>query len=235
MLRLWPDPGFEPLTDEQIIALYGRPPGPWLRVNFAASLDGAASVSGLSAGLSSPDDKRVFGILRMLCDALVVGAGTVRAEQYHALRLSPDRCAWRRDHGLAEYPTLVVVSHRLDLDPAQAAFSDAPVRPIVLTTTPRPSPLDAVADVVAAGDLAAAVGALRERGLHQLLSEGGPSLFGALTGAGLVSELCLTLSPLLAGAGAGRISAGAPFDPPAALSLRHVLRADSQLLLRYSR
>ncbi len=57
-------------------------------------------------------------MLRMLCDALLVGAGTLRHEGYRALRLDARRRAWRRERGLAEYPTLVVVSAALDLDPA---------------------------------------------------------------------------------------------------------------------
>src|SRR5690349_7358621 len=136
MLRLWPDPDGKPLSDEEIIHVYPREPVPWLRVNFAASLDGAVTLDGFSAGLSGPEDKRLFGILRMLCDALVVGAGTVRNEGYGALRPSAERREWRLANGFAEYPTLVVVSRSLALDPDQAVFADAPVRPIVLTPVP---------------------------------------------------------------------------------------------------
>src|SRR6185436_3534750 len=106
MLRLWPDPDAgTPLSDDDIIERYEVEQPTWLRVNFAASLDGAATLDGFSAGLSGPEDKRVFGILRMLCDALLVGAGTVRDENYRAVRLSPERRAWRLEHGRVEYPT----------------------------------------------------------------------------------------------------------------------------------
>nr|WP_239135835.1 pyrimidine reductase family protein [Dactylosporangium siamense] len=220
--------------------LYAPPPEPSIRVNFVASLDGAGTLGGKSAGLSGPEDKRVFGILRMRCDALVVGAGTVRDEGYRALRLDAERRAWRLAHGLSEFPTLVIVSGRGDLDPAQPALADAPVRPIIVTTRHTAvRDLEETADVIRAGDghvdLREAVRQLRQRGFAQLLSEGGPILFGSLTVAGLVDELCLTVSPLLAGPGAGRITAGPHLPTPEALTLRHALLADGQLLLRYGR
>jgi riboflavin biosynthesis pyrimidine reductase len=213
-----------------------------LRVNFVTSLDGAVELEGYSAGLSGAADRRLFGLLRMACDGLLVGAGTLRHEGYGAVRLDDRRRAWRRSHGLAEYPTLIVVSDRLALNPTQAAFADAPVRPIVLTHAAAPADrrdaLASAADVLTVGeravDLPAARALLRERGLGQLLCEGGPHLFGSLTAADLVDELCLTVSPLLAGPGAGRITAG-PAGPVRRMALRHVLTAGDLLLLRYAR
>lgn len=90
------------------------------------------------------------------------------------------------------------------------------------------------ADLVDRVDLAAGLGELHRRGHRQLLCEGGPYLFGALTTDDLVDEVCLTVSPLLAGAGAGRITAGTP-SPPRGMGLRHLLAAESTLLLRYTR
>jgi len=237
MLRLWPDPDETPLSDEELIRSYLVPQPRWLRVNFAASLDGAAELDGFSAGLSGPEDKRVFGVLRMLCDALVVGAGTLRNEGYRALRVSPERREWRLAHGLAEYPTLVVVSRSLELDPAQLAFADAPVRPIVLTPTDKSHPIEAVAEIVPYedDDLADGIAKLRSRGYDRILSEGGPMILGALTAADLVDELCLTVAPLLAGPGASRITAGTTTPQPRSLTLRQVLSGDGQLMLRYTK
>nr|WP_189081373.1 pyrimidine reductase family protein [Mangrovihabitans endophyticus] len=215
-------------------------------MNFIASLDGAVSVDGVSGGLAGPGDKRIFDTLRMVCDALVVAAGTVRAEQYDALRPDPECRAWRRDHGLSEFPLMVVVSGSLDLDPAQAIFADAPVRPVILThrhggdrgPSSRRTALEKVAEVVTVGDesvdLAAAVRLLRERGATQVLCEGGPRLFGALLVADLVDELCLTVSPLLAGGSAGRIASG-PSGVARRMALRHVLAEEDMLFLRYAR
>ena len=189
MYRLWPTPDPAPLDDDALIDLYAPGTGtPLVRVNFVTSVDGAVEVEGYSAGLGSAADKKVFGLLRMYCDALLVGAGTLRHEGYHAVRLDEARRSWRREHGLSPYPRLVVVSARLDLDPTQDALARAPVRPIVLThaTAPpdRRTALSAVADVQVYGetevDLTAALAALREQGMPHVLSEGGPHLFGVV-------------------------------------------------------
>lgn len=237
--------GDSTLTDGELIEAYATDRSrPCLRLNFVSSVDGAATAAdGYSEGLSGAADKRVFNLLRMMCDALLVGAGTLRHEGYNAIRLDARRRAWRLEHGLSEYPTLVVVSRSLNLDPKQAAFSDAPVRPIILTTEVSPperrEALAEVAYVLVYGevdvDLAAALGVLHSLGLEQILCEGGPHVLAALSGADLVDEMCLTLSPLLAGPGAGRITEGGPEHPPRPLALKHVLESDGALLLRYTR
>jgi riboflavin-specific deaminase-like protein len=227
---------------DDLVDWYPLADRPALRVNFVSSLDGAVTVEGFSAGLSGPGDKLIFGTLRMVCDALVVAAGTIRTERYDALRLDAARRDWRRAHGLPEYPLMVVVSRSLDLDPAQEIFSDAPIRPIVITSAAAPADrraaLAGVADILTAGeqevDLAAAFAELHARGASQLLSEGGPHLLGAMIAADLVDELCLTVSPLLTGGTAGRMSTG-PAGPPRSMSLRHVLAEDGMLFLRYAR
>jgi riboflavin biosynthesis pyrimidine reductase len=231
--RDWP-PG-----DNGLIELYPREPEPMLRVNFIASADGAVSVGGLSGGLHGPGDKEIFDTLRLVCDALIVGAGTVRAENYDALRLTGPARAWRRAHGLAEFPLMVIVSRSLDLDLDQLVFSDAPIPPIVVTSKSAPAGgLTGHAEVLAVGDdeidLAAMVAALHRRGARQLLSEGGPRLLNAMIAADLVTELCLTVSPLLVGGGPGRITAGPP-GPSREMSLRHALLREDMLFLRYAR
>jgi riboflavin biosynthesis pyrimidine reductase len=230
------------LDPAELIDRYPRNDDPTLRVNFIASVDGAVTVDGLSGGLSGPGDKQVFDTLRMVCDALVVGSGTIRAENYDALRLDERRRAWRRDHGLPEFPLMVIVSGSLELNPDQLIFSDAPIPPIVVThagaPTDRRAAIAGVAEIVTAGDgpvdLAAAVAGLHARGATQLLCEGGPQLFGALIAADLVDEVCLTVSPLLTGGSAGRISAGPP-SPSRPMSLQHALTKDNMLFLRYAR
>ncbi|MEV4532448.1 pyrimidine reductase family protein [Asanoa sp. NPDC049518] len=234
-------PGAE-LDDEALTWCYARGAAPTVRVNFVTSVDGAVEVDGYSAGLSGPADKRVFGILRKVCDGLLVGAGTMRHEGYRAIKLDEPRRAWRSAQGLPEVPTLVVVSGSLAVDPTAPVFTEAPARPIVLTTEVAAAPegLDQVADVVRVGereiDITAGLAVLRERGLDQILCEGGPHLLGTLTAADLVDELCLTVSPLLAGPKAGRITAGPHREGgPLELRLHHSLLADDLLLLRYTR
>jgi riboflavin biosynthesis pyrimidine reductase len=242
MHRIWPAGEPRPVDDAELTALYQSPARPCLRVNFVTSVDGAVEVQGRSAGLGNPPDHKVFGLLRMFPHALMVGAGTLRQERYHAVRLDEPRQQWRREHGLAAYPRLVVVSSRLELDPAGPALAEAPVRPVIVThaTAPpdRVKALREVADVVVHGasevDLPRALAELRSRGMTQILCEGGPHLFGSLTAADVVDEVCLTVSPMLTGAGAGRITAG-PASALRGLTLAHALFDDGVLLLRYAR
>lgn len=231
-----------PADAEGLVRLYPRNAEPTLRVNFIASADGAVSVDGLSGGLQGPGDKEIFDTLRTVCDALIVASGTVRAENYDALRLTPAARAWRTANGLPEQPLMVIVSGSLDLDLDQLVFSDAPVPPIVITHRRAPvgrvEKIGKAAEVIVAGDdevdLAAAIEALHARGATQLLCEGGPHLFGSLIAAGLVTELCLSVAPLLAGGTAGRIATG-PAAVPRRMALRHALTRDDMLFLRYAR
>ena len=230
------------VRDADLVEHYPRRPEPTLRANFVAAVDGAVTVDGKSAGLGGPGDKLIFDALRRGCDALVVAAGTVRTENYDALRLTAPAREWRRTHGLPEFPLMVIVSGSLDLDPEQLVFADAPIRPLVVTHAAAPADrratLAEVAEIITVGetavDLAAAVRALHDRGATQLLCEGGPHLFGALIAADLVDELCLTLSPRLVGGSAGRIAAG-PDGPPREMSLAGILADGDMLFLRYVR
>jgi riboflavin biosynthesis pyrimidine reductase len=243
--RLLP-PGPEQATDEQLLAWYGElpRPGPWVRFNFVASLDGASTYAGRSGTLGDEVDQRVFLLLRRLADVLVVGAGTIRAEGYGGELLSVESQAWRLARGMSAHPPVAVVSASLDLDPGSAFFTAAPVRPIVLTSAASPATrrraLEPVADVLDAGttrvEPARVVEALAARGYEQIHSEGGPFLFGSFQAAGLVDELCLTISPVLAGGTAKRISDHLPGarESLQRLQLRQVLESGSMLLLRYT-
>lgn len=215
---------------------------PRVRANFIASLDGAATHEGRTGGLNNADDKQVFDLLRMLCDVVLVGAGTLRAEGYADLRLEPAAAAWRTRQGLAAQPTLAIVSGRLDLGPDMAAFARAPVRPLIFTHRGSPADkrqaLSHAADVMVCGeqavDASAMLAALAQRGLRQVLCEGGPHLLGTLIEADCLDELCLTLSPVLENGRAGRITAGAPLTPRG-MRLGHVVAAGDMLMLRYER
>jgi riboflavin biosynthesis pyrimidine reductase len=240
MRRLLPDPPAE-IDDTDLAAAYAVPDQAHVRMNFVSSADGAATVDGRSGGLGTAGDKKVFGELRTLCDLVLVGGGTAMTESYGATVKSEQARARRRERGLAEVPPLAVVSGSLHLDPAAPMFTATAVRPIVLTKANAPAgmraQLDRVADVVTAGDdrvdLATALSVLAARGLRRVLCEGGPSLFGSLHAAGLVDELCLTVSPRLAGAGGPRIIAG-PAADLADLDLTQVLTEDGALFLRYA-
>lgn len=209
--------------------------GALLRAGFVHSTDGSVAVGGSSEGLSSAADKQVFRALRAVCDAVLVGAGTVRAEDYGPVLLSPSGAAWRAARGLPR-PPLVIVSRSLALDPGARCFT-GDARPLVLTCADAtvPDGLADVADLVVAGqesvDLLAGVAALRERGLRHLLCEGGPALLTDLLRRGLVDELCLTSEPVLLG---DPLRLVGPLDVPVRLAVVHLLDGgDGRVLGRY--
>lgn len=226
-----------PGPEVELLDLYD-PPARSVRGGMVLSADGAAAHDGSSLPLSTAADKVVFRTLRAVADVVLVGAGTARAEDYGPIPVAEARRAWRVAHGRTERPPLALVSRSLDLDPGLRCFTGE-VRPLVVTCAAAPADrraaLAEVADVVVAGDaevdLAAALDALAGRGLGRVLCEGGPSLLGDLVVAGLLDELCMTLSPLLAGSGPGLLAAALPAPVP--LELLHVLEEDGSLLLRY--
>ncbi|MEP7019050.1 MAG: pyrimidine reductase family protein [Pseudonocardiales bacterium] len=235
-----------PAADIDVHSFYA---GNWLdpgglRVNFVASVDGAATEDGASRGLQTPGDNRIFAALRDLADVVMVGAGTVRTEGYQAIKLSDRRRAVRAGYGLAGTLPTAVVSRSLRLDPAAALFvgAAAEARTIVLTCAAADpdarAELERVADVIVCGDetvdLAAARAAVIDRGLTRILCEGGPMLFADLARAGVADELCLSISPILSGPGARRIVAGELWaDDPRPLALAGLLEEDDALFCRY--
>ncbi|WP_206037484.1 pyrimidine reductase family protein [Rhodococcus sp. HNM0569] len=211
------EPSPRGLSDDELRAVYAYPAvdRPWVRVNFVASVDGAIAVDGASGALGTPADKKIFGLLRQLSDAVVVGAGTVRTENYGGVRTSDAARALRTARGQTPVPPIVVVSSQAMVDPASRLLTDTSTPPIVATT----AAADAVrvADLRAAGaevvvlgdsvvDSARLVDHLARRGMTRILCEGGPSLFGAMIAENVVDELCLTTSPLLVGGAGARIA-----------------------------
>lgn len=217
-----------------------RPGRPWVLANFVAGVDGAISVEGRVGSLSSPTDKAIFRLLRSLSDVVLVGAGTFRAERYAPSRLADHLREERRRRGKPPVPPIAVVSASLDLDLDAPVFTDAEVPTLVVTTASsdpdRRARVAQVADVVLAGesrfDPAKALRGLAERGHEVVLCEGGGVLNAELLAAGLLDELCLTLSPHLGG-DPSRIVADAPPIPFAELQLAHVLADGDDLFLRY--
>lgn len=236
---IFPSAGGE-LDDPGIAELYAYPRERWLRANMVASADGAASVNGRSAGLSSDGDMRLFGIQRALADVILVGAGTARAEEYKPARRRAALAGLRA--GRPATAPVALVSRSLELDLSAPLFTAAPpdARTIVVTCAGSPAARRAAvagtADVIVAGedgvDLGAAIGALAQRGLGRVLCEGGPHLLGQIAAASLLDELSLSLSATLAGPGAGRILAGPAF-PARPMTLTQVLTENGFLFCRY--
>lgn len=199
----WPAPA----TEESAVAETGAP---FIRANMVSSIDGVAAVKGVSASLSSPDDQRLFAILRDLADLVLVGAGTVRQEGYGPSVLSPARQRRRQrwtDRGPLPYAVITNTGLDPDLSFFQTPKGDG-ARPIVITHA---AAADQVrldrCELVIAGeervDLPQAKKALGDLGFRHVLCEGGPGLLGSLISQELIDELCLSVSPLLVGAGSG--------------------------------
>jgi 5-amino-6-(5-phosphoribosylamino)uracil reductase len=230
------------LDDDALRELH-RYPGelsaPWIRVNFVASIDGAVTAGGTSGGLGTPADRRLFTILRELTDVVLVGAGTVRAENYGGARTDPAQRARRRARGQSDTPPIAVVTAGAHVDTSSRLLTDTDVAPLILTCSDAPADrkralADAGARVLEVGrsrvDTAAIRSTLLDLGLRRVLCEGGPSLFGQLLADDAVDELCLTTAPLLVGGTAGRITAS-PLAGATPMRRAHVLGDDDGTVL----
>jgi riboflavin biosynthesis pyrimidine reductase len=221
---------------------------PRVILNMVSTADGHATLGGRSGPLSGPADRALFHALRLAVDGVMAGAATVRVERYGRIVPDESRRRLRLERGLSEEPLACIVSGRLALEGDIPLLAEPAARVVILTPSSASLPAGVAAaevDYIRAArdgqlDLAAALTELRARfDVRTLLCEGGPHLNAQLLGAGLVDELFLSLSPLLAGgdpAAGGealRILAGPEISPPIALELRGVLEHDSGLFLRY--
>lgn len=236
MRRLLPDPATA-LDGDGLVEAYRTPPGRFLRVNFVASLDGAIAVDGTSAGLGSPGDKAVFRTLRALADVVLVGHGTAAAEGYRPVAADSSVGRLRASIGRAPTAPLAVVSRRASLAPGDRLAVPSTILVTCAAADParRQALADAGVEVLVCGDddvdLAVALARLAERGLEQVLCEGGPALFRSALTAGLVDELDLTIAPALVG-GAARLL-GDALPGPARLALGQLLEEEGMLFARY--
>jgi riboflavin biosynthesis pyrimidine reductase len=228
-----------------------------LYANFVSSLDGVVALedpssAGASISGASETDRFVMGLLRAFADAVLIGAGTLRAEPRHLwtpAKIHPaaaaDYAELRRQLGRPPEPLLVVVSATGDV-PVEAAALEAGA--LILTSgeaapaarrripaTSRIVPIGSGGGFSAAETLAA----VRAEGVDVVLTEGGPHLIGTLVAGGFLDELFLTLSPVLAGRDRSRrrmgLLEGFTALPDAGRwgSLLSLRRAASLLFLRY--
>ena len=242
-------------------SLYGGGLGfdePCVFANFVQTIDGVVAIpelpgsNALIAG-ESEADRFVMGLLRACADAVLVGSGTMLASPKGTWR--PERvyppaaeefAELRRRRGRSERPTVAFVTAGGLFDPTHPVLEDDA---IVLTTERAAADLRALVpagcEVVAVNDgdrvdLRQALACLHERGHSVILSEGGPTLFGSLLASSLVDELFLTISPLLAGRGAGlpRLSLieGVELLPDATIAgrLLSIRRHEDHLFLRHA-
>lgn len=229
------------LDDGDLPELYAYPTdGIWVRANFIASLDGAATVGGTTGELGGPGDRALFNLLRELADVILVGAGTVRIESYSGARPSVAQRQRRQARGQSEVPPLAIVTRSGNLDRDMQVFTRTEVPPLVLTCTAvaevTQRRLAGLADVVdcstgdpAAVDEAAVLAALTKRGLRRVLTEGGPMLFSSFLERGMVDELCLTIAPCVVGGQGERIATG-PAQLVTQMRCAHILSDDDGYL-----
>lgn len=231
-------------------------PSPVVYANFVASLDGVVNIQGLehvgrvlSGGAAA--DKFTMGLLRACADAVLVGAGTLRASPDSRWgpsaaypQMGQEFSALRERLGRSPAPELVVVSAGGKIDLAHPGFQGGA---LLVTTkdarTSLPHPIPQGIEVLTLGqstvDWVVLMQALRARGHQVVLSEAGPSVMGQLLDQDLVDQLFLTVSPRVAG-GADRtgrpgFAAGVELLPERVrqCQLLSVHRADDHLFLRY--
>jgi riboflavin biosynthesis pyrimidine reductase len=224
MRRLIPDPG--PTTVSEQLEAYRPWEGPpeerpLVGMNFAATVDGRATIDGRSGPIGSKTDTEMLVGLRTRFEAVMIGAGTMRAERYGPMD-----------------PLLVLVSGRLDLPWDAPLFAEAGEEIVVFTASEAEPPETAATVEVrheGAVNLREALRYLRrERGVRALLSEGGPHLHAQMQADGLVDDLFLTIAPKLSGGAAPRIIEG-PLPGVTELELAWLLEEDGELFARYRR
>lgn len=215
---------------------------PYTLVNFVATADGSVTFQGRSGSIGDDGDRAVFHALRERVDAVLAGTATLRSERYGRILGRQERRDRRVSTGRTPEPLACVItrSGRLPLDIPLFAEPEAEI----VVFSPVDTSLDRVAgrvhlehyDADAEKPLTGIMRTLRKRhGVHSLLCEGGPSLFGSLLAERLVDELFLTVAPKLAGGSGGpTVATGTPLAELATLQIRWLLERNESLYLRYA-
>lgn len=238
-----------PIDDDNLRALYAYPndlAAVWVRGNAISSVDGGATTDGTSGGLGGFGDRRLFQVLRELADVVVVGAGTVRTENYAGVQMSIRQRQARQDRGQQEVPPLAVVTRSGNLDRDLTVLTHTEVPPLVLTCSANAKAARAQfgssAEVIACSgadsadiDLDQMLAELAERKLVRVLAEGGPTLMDALIEHDLLNELCVTYAPVMVAGSAKRIATG-PGHVIRRMTRAHLISdGDGYVYARYSR
>ena len=246
ILGLYPPPAREvsAVYEDLVLPPAGRREGarPYVITNTVSSVDGRTTMGGKAAGIGSRTDRRTMRTLRSKVDAVMIGAGTLRAEKLSLGLDGPD--------GLPQPLAIIVtdsgdvpLEEHLIVEEGQEVLmllSDAAPGRVVERLRALAPVVKAPADSTGAVDLEEALRILKaERGVESLLVEGGPALNHALFSRNLVDELFLTVAPELLGGSAERtltllrgpvLSAR---DRPT-LDLASIHLSGGELFLRYS-
>jgi len=218
---------------------------PYTLLSCGMSLDGYLDDAGSDRLLLSNDaDFDRVDEVRASCDAILVGAATIRADNPRLLVRAEHRRADREGRGLALTPVKVTVTSRGDLDPAAQFFTVGDVEKLVYCATPAfgeaQARLGAVATVADGGDpvdVSVVVADLARRGVGRLMVEGGGTMHTQFLTSGLVDELQLVVAPFFVGdsraprfVGDGKF----PWGPGNRAQLASVRQIGDVVLLRYA-
>lgn len=217
---------------------------PYVLLSCAMSLDGYIDDrSGEPLRLSGAEDIDRVDELRAGCDAIIVGAGTIRADNPILLLRSAARREARLARGARPDPARVVISSSGNLDPAARIFTTGADRIVYVRTAALAAVRDRLggaADVADAGDpptLGTVVADLAARGVTRVLVEGGTSLHTQFLAGGLADELVLAVAPFFVGdAAAPRLVQPGrfPWNPGHRAALTGLTRAGDMAVLRYA-
>ena len=222
-----------------LAALYAAPQLPpgavHVRAMMTTTIDGAvAGADGTSGSLHDPDDSFLFAVLRALTDVVLVGATTVRAEDYRSVRGRADLLRPSLRPGGAPRPALAIWSRSGELpdyvDPDQPTYLLTPSAGA--KDAARRSGLPA-AQVLTADSPQEAVEALAARGMRLIQAEGGPSALARLAEAELLDELCFTTAHRTVGGPSPRVLDGAAHETR--WTLESLLLGEGATLSRYRR
>ena len=210
---------------------------PYLVLNMVTTADGRATIGGRSGPIGNAADQDLFHALRTRVDAVMVGAGTLRAEKYGRLVRKPERREARERAGLAPDPLAVIVSGRLDLPPDLPLLHEPDQQVLVATFSDGDLPGPGIEYLRFQGgavDIPRLLAILRGRGVRSILCEGGPTLNAELLRAGGVDELFHCLAPKLAGEPDAPTMVTGVLHDAIALELHWLLENDSHLFARFS-
>jgi 5-amino-6-(5-phosphoribosylamino)uracil reductase len=221
------------------------PDRPYILLSCALSLDGyLGSASPRRLELSNDADFDRVDAVRASCDAILVGAATVRNDNPRLLVRSQNRREARTARGLPPSPIKVTVTERVELDPHADFFTTGDAEKLVYCVSPRVGDartrLGEVATVVDGGQrvkmrrLSEDLGA---RGVHRLMVEGGGKVHTQFLTDNLADELQLVVAPFFVGDSRATrfVSDGHfPFNPGRRAKLAEVRQIGDVVLLRYA-
>ncbi|WP_433549987.1 RibD family protein [Micromonospora zamorensis] len=222
-----------------------EPPRPYVLLSCAASIDGYIDdASEQRLLLSNDDDLDRVDAVRASCDAILVGAGTVRRDDPRLLVRSPSRRADRAASGRPESPTKVTLTAQGDLDPTARFFTAGNSTRLVYCATDAVEKtrerLGRLATIIDAGepvDPGWLLTDLAARGVQRLMVEGGGTVHAQFLAAGLADELHLVVAPFFVGDGRAPRFVGEgrfPWNPGRRARLAEARQIGDVVLLRYA-